>query len=89
MDFCLCSSSKRVSLQINIFTKVIRFVDTTGKHRDLMRQDITSFSHQLAGIRAFTKMNLKNIHPSAIVRGSINGQRHSMYHPLFCGSRIH
>jgi hypothetical protein len=31
----------------------------------------------------------KNINPSAIVHGSINGQRHSAHHPLFRGSRLH
>jgi hypothetical protein len=34
-------------------TMVIRFVDTPGKHRDLIRQETTSFFH----IRAFTRMN--------------------------------
>jgi hypothetical protein len=89
MDFGLHPTAKIVSRLINIFTMVIRFVDTPGKHRDLIRQEITSFFPSTCWHKGFYKDGLKNIHPSAIVCNSINGRRHSAYHPLFCGSRLH
>jgi hypothetical protein len=56
MDSGLRSTAISVSRQTNIFTMVIRIVDTPGKHRDLIRQEITSVFHELAGISASTRM---------------------------------
>jgi hypothetical protein len=57
MDSSLCPTAKIVSGQTNILTMVIGFVDTPGKHIDLIKQEATSCSHCFAGIRASTTTN--------------------------------
>ena len=57
MDSGLCPNAKSDSWQSNTVTMVMRFVDIPGEHRYLIKQETMSFSHQLAGIRAFTMTN--------------------------------
>ncbi len=53
MDYGLRPTAKSVFGQTNILTMVIRFVDTPGKHIDLIKQEATSFSHCFAGGQNF------------------------------------
>ncbi len=51
---------KECFLTNKFITSVIRFADTPGKNRDLIRQEITSCFHWFTGIRASIKMSSRN-----------------------------
>ena len=78
---------RSVSGQTNILPTVIRFVNTHGDHINMTKQVTTSCSHHFAGIRASTttySTKHSSNHPSAIICGSLDGQRHGTLDPLFC-----